>query len=289
MPATDISNTLSLSCKKSNTALPYNSRVSAPDRSATGKLKRMPHLFTRILELPLHAETPVRVVESRDSFQFEMQQPGSAVDNVKVEVLEIVPGATKVLLRGVERSSADVDISEVDLWRFRLPPTTLPEKSFARYDHGTLFITIPKVFVSCQEIPDVKENGSTHSDTSLCEAPCENNSFQGLSSAELGQLETDEERMQREVLEDLESFGSPRRARLSPRASNRSFSPQPVMSHSDLEKTKEALEDLECFGSPRRIRSASCTQSFASHSIGPHQEFFRSVGSLAGRLSVYVQ
>lgn len=78
------------------------------------KLKRMPHLFSRVLELPFHAETPVSVVESRDCYRFQVRLPGALVDEVKVEVLEIVPGATKVLVRGVDNNEAD-QVSEVSI------------------------------------------------------------------------------------------------------------------------------------------------------------------------------
>ena len=93
--------------------LPQNLRVCAPEPTFTKKLKRMPHLFTRVLELPFHAETPVSVVESRDSYRFEVRLPGLHVGDVKVEVLEIVPGATKILVRWVDNGSPHADIAEV--------------------------------------------------------------------------------------------------------------------------------------------------------------------------------
>ena len=62
----------------------------------------MPHLFTRTLELPFQADTVVKVAESRDSYTFAAWLPGLGARDVKVEVLEIVPGATKVVLRGLE-------------------------------------------------------------------------------------------------------------------------------------------------------------------------------------------
>jgi len=97
-------------------ALPGNLRVCAADLSSfTKKLKRMPHLFTRVLELPLHAETPVRVVESRDCYLFQVRLSGvHVVEDVKVEVVEIVPGATNVLVRGVDNYSPDADVAEVN-------------------------------------------------------------------------------------------------------------------------------------------------------------------------------
>jgi hypothetical protein len=169
----------------------------------------------------------------------------------------------------------------VNFWRFRLPPATVPEKSVATYDREILSVTIPKDLVSCNDNPSSQEKGDGEGSVS------------DHSGIDL-EGETEEERMQREVLEDLESFGSPRRIRSplrsspSPRAPSRGASESEI----DLEKLQhEVLEDLECFGSPRR-RSASCTQalSFAGQKrAGPHQEFFRSVGSWVGGFSVYVQ
>lgn len=272
--------------KRPTTTLAQNRRVSAPDLSVTKKLKRMPHLFTRVLELPLHAETPVSVVESRDSFRFEVRLPGLHVEDVKVEVLEIVPGATKVLVRGVGHCSPHADVAEVNFWRFRLPPATVPEKSVATYDLEILSVTTPKDLVSCNDNPSIQEKGDG-----------EGGSMSDHSGIDL-EGETEEERMQREVLEDLESFGSPRRIRSPLRSSSGSPSPRAPSraaaseSEIDLEKLQhEVLEDLECFGSPRR-RSASCTQalSFAGQQrAGSHQDFLRSVGSWVGGFSVYVQ
>jgi HSP20 family molecular chaperone IbpA len=208
----------------------------------------MPHLFSRVLELPCDDETPVSVVEARDCFKFLVRLPDAVVDDVKVEVLEIVPGATKVLVRGVDAE----DVPEVNYWRFRLPSTTVPEKAVASYEHDHLSVMIPKVVVSCND-------------------------------NDLDSDETEEARMQRELLEDLESFGSPRRVRpSSPRSS--STSPRKQDSE-DMEKLQhEVLEDLESFGSPRQRRnSVSCTQS------SNNPDFFRSVGFWVGGFSVPVQ
>lgn len=123
MDAMDLLNGATL--KRPTTTLPQNLSVCAPDLCLTKKLKRMPHLFTRVLELPLHAETPVSVEESRDAFRFAARLPGLHVDGVKVEVLEIVPGATKVLVRGVDNCLPHGDVAEVRL-------RSLPSKSITR-------------------------------------------------------------------------------------------------------------------------------------------------------------
>jgi len=98
---------------------------------------------------------------------------------------------------------------------------------------------------------------------------------------DLDEKETEEARMQRELLEDLESFGSPRRVRSSPRTSPRKGSPETE----DMEKLQhEVLEDMESFGSPRqRKNSISWTQS------SNNPDFFRSVGFWVGGFSVPVQ
>lgn len=97
-----------------------NPRLTTPSLSLTRKLKRMPHLFTRTLELPFQADTVVKVAESRDSYTFAAWLPGLGARDVKVEVLEIVPGATKVVLRGLEcllPSNAD-DLEVCNFLRF---------------------------------------------------------------------------------------------------------------------------------------------------------------------------
>lgn len=159
-----------------------------------------------------------------------------------------------------------------------MPPTTVPEKSVASYEHEFLSVTIPKLLVPCND--DLEHQGKNDGDSADDAKNGSDTEFEG---------ETDEERMQREVLEDLESFGSPRRIRSSPRSS-----PSPRKSFEsevDLEKLQhEVLEDLESFGSPRR-RSARCTQSlnFACQQRTGSQDFFRSVGSWVGGFTVSVQ
>jgi hypothetical protein len=68
--------------------------------SSIKKLKRMPHLFDRVLELPFPADTVVEIRESRHSFTFVVRRPGLIAEEVKAELVEIVPGATKVVIIG---------------------------------------------------------------------------------------------------------------------------------------------------------------------------------------------
>jgi hypothetical protein len=88
--------------------------------SFTKKLKRMPHLFDRVLELPFHADTVVEVRESRNAFTFVVSdvQPGLIAEEVKAELVEIVPGAIKVVVVGRgEQLMSDLESSEVLLGR----------------------------------------------------------------------------------------------------------------------------------------------------------------------------
>lgn len=111
------------------------------------KLKRLPHIFCKTLELPFASDTPVTVQETQDCYAFLVQQPGLVAEDVRIEVLEIVPGATKVVMRGAERIRAAVleDVEMMNPWRFRLPACTIPEAATSDYQGGILTITIPKI------------------------------------------------------------------------------------------------------------------------------------------------
>ncbi|KAG6433968.1 hypothetical protein SASPL_105587 [Salvia splendens] len=56
----------------------------------------------------------------------------------------IYPGVTKIVVRG----DGVVDVSgtefELDLWWFRLPPSTRPELVSAAYEDDELVVTVPK-------------------------------------------------------------------------------------------------------------------------------------------------
>ncbi|KAL2510694.1 hypothetical protein Adt_16294 [Abeliophyllum distichum] len=81
------------------------------------KLRRMTHIFAKVLELPFHSNADVSVEETSDSFKFT-----AATDDIIGEGTEF----------------------ELDLWRFRLPDSTLPELASAAYDGGELVVTVPK-------------------------------------------------------------------------------------------------------------------------------------------------
>lgn len=113
------------------------------------KLKRMPHIFSQVLELPFPSDFPVNSEETETAFRFVIKDPEMVIDGtVKAEVLRIVPGAKKVVLRGVSRTGSA--LSELETWRFRLPPSTNPDATSASYKDGVLTVVVPKSW-SCKE------------------------------------------------------------------------------------------------------------------------------------------
>jgi hypothetical protein len=213
--------------------------------SSIKKLKRMPHLFDRVLELPFHADTVVEFRESRHSFTFVVRRPGLIAEEVKAELVEIVPGATKVVIIGggqdllsdLESSSS----SQLELWRFRLPASTVPEDTVVRYENEVLQVTIPKNPVTCAEwIFNKKDNDAAdaiylpfHESKADTRQQCfldectENpvtvlraiNGFDSSSDIEDKSTRTGHNTeqelqfQQRTLSNDLESFGSPQHAR----------------------------------------------------------------------------
>ncbi|KAL0390991.1 UNVERIFIED_CONTAM: hypothetical protein Scaly_0456200 [Sesamum calycinum] len=130
---------------QTNIALRYDlASLLAQANSCRGKkLRRLPHIFAKVLELPFHSDADVSVVETSDCLRFT-----AATDDITGEVwadaVEIYPGVTKVVVRGagvVDLSGTDL---ELDLWRFRLPAIMLPELASATYDDGELVVTVPK-------------------------------------------------------------------------------------------------------------------------------------------------
>ncbi|KAJ7541142.1 hypothetical protein O6H91_10G048400 [Diphasiastrum complanatum] len=123
------------------------------------KLKRMPHLFPRVLELPCAADAPVEVYENEDCFTFSMRQTGLISEEIKAEVIEIVPGAVKVAVGGIEELLQELVEREAIFWRFRLPASTIPEASTALYEDEILTVTVPKV--SSTETKDPSNENDT--------------------------------------------------------------------------------------------------------------------------------
>lgn len=107
------------------------------------KLRRLPHIFEKVLELPFHSDVDVLIVETPDSLIFTAAADGIGGD-VRSDAVEIYHGVTKVVIRG----NGVIDVSgtelELDLWRFRLRASMRPELASAAYVDGELVVTVPK-------------------------------------------------------------------------------------------------------------------------------------------------
>lgn len=130
---------------KRNITLRYDvaSLLAQANRCRQKKLRRLPHIFAKVLELPFHSDADVSIDETHDSIRFTAATDDISAD-VRADAVEIYPGVTKIVIRG----NGVVDLSgtefELDLWRFRLPPSTCPELVSATYEDGELVVTVPK-------------------------------------------------------------------------------------------------------------------------------------------------
>ncbi|TXG72072.1 hypothetical protein EZV62_000651 [Acer yangbiense] len=136
--------------KRNNIAIQFYDDNAANSRNPQNfsagshkKLRRLPHIFTRVLELPFRSDADVAIEESPDCFKFVAET--DVIGEVRAHMIQIHPGVTKIVVRpngSVELSS--LDELELDMWRFRLPETTRPELASAVYVDGELIVTVPK-------------------------------------------------------------------------------------------------------------------------------------------------
>ncbi|MQM20499.1 hypothetical protein Taro_053520 [Colocasia esculenta] len=118
------------------------------------KLRRLPHIFSKVLELPFAADADVDVQEGADVFQFVVSAGGVVREGARAQAVEIHPGVTKVVIRDGEDGGGGgdnnnnigllLDDLELDRWRFRLPPCTRPELASAVCADGELIVIVPK-------------------------------------------------------------------------------------------------------------------------------------------------
>lgn len=106
------------------------------------KLRRLPHVFSRVLELPFRSDADVAVEEAPDCFRFVAETEG--IGEVRAHTVEIHPGVTKIVVRDGESVELSLDHLELDMWRFRLPESTRPELASAVFVDGELIVTVPK-------------------------------------------------------------------------------------------------------------------------------------------------
>ncbi|KAG6783906.1 hypothetical protein POTOM_009588 [Populus tomentosa] len=133
--------------KRSITATQHNDASLTPTPNVK-KLKRLPHVFARVLELPFHSDTDVLVQETPDSFRFVANIENITIpDDYQAHVVEIFPGLTKIVVIK-ETDSGDhypsMDKLEIDTWRCRLPATVRPERASASCIEEQLVVTVPK-------------------------------------------------------------------------------------------------------------------------------------------------
>ncbi|KAL7177895.1 hypothetical protein ACSBR2_031119 [Camellia fascicularis] len=118
------------------------------ETSAQKRLRRLPHVFGKVLELPFRSDADVSVEETDDFFRFVAQTDESIGDDVRAHAVEIHPGVTKIVVRNGGGGGEVVELLlgalEVDAWRFRLPAMTLPEMASAVFVDGELIVTVPK-------------------------------------------------------------------------------------------------------------------------------------------------
>lgn len=128
------------------------------------KLRKLPHVFGKVLELPFRSDADVAVEEGPEFFRFvaEMEFDNGGAGGVRVQAVEIHAGITKIVVRngtgdgGVAGGVEELLLEElkVDTWRFRLPATTKPELAAAVFVDGELIVTVPKAELGGGEFAD---------------------------------------------------------------------------------------------------------------------------------------
>jgi hypothetical protein len=120
--------------------------ATAPPAGTSGgkkDLRRLPHVYSKVLELPLPADTDVAVFEGPDAFHF-VAAAARGAGVVRVRTVRIHPGVVKVVVQaGEERGDASDDM-DVDRWRSRLPEASCPAMAVAGYVDGQLVVSVPK-------------------------------------------------------------------------------------------------------------------------------------------------
>ncbi|KAI6693254.1 hypothetical protein NL676_020964 [Syzygium grande] len=135
--------------KKRNITVQYVPRSASIEGQALvggvhKKLRRLPHIFSRVLELPFRADADVEVEEGPGFFRFVAETDGICSD-VRAHTVEIHPGVTKIVVRpNGSLELLSLDQLELDMWRFRLPESTRPELASAVCVDGELIVTVPK-------------------------------------------------------------------------------------------------------------------------------------------------
>lgn len=136
--------------KKRNVTIQYDISARNPLAEAQAilglshkKLRRLPHVFSRVLELCFRSDADVLVEENPDCFRF-VAETDSDIGDVQAHTVEIHPGVIKIVVRESGSLQLSLDELELDMWRFRLPESTRPELASAVFVDGELIVTVPK-------------------------------------------------------------------------------------------------------------------------------------------------
>ncbi|XP_071741312.1 uncharacterized protein [Rutidosis leptorrhynchoides] len=111
------------------------------------KLRRLPHIFAKVLELPFYSDADVSIQETSESFKFVVDTDDDIGTDIAAHTIEIYPGVTKIVVGGdrvVNDRVNPVNELEIDVWRFRLPASTQPELATASFSDGELVVVVPK-------------------------------------------------------------------------------------------------------------------------------------------------
>lgn len=130
-----------------------SSSSSVEGNYSSKKLRKLPHVFSKVLELPFRADADVEIEDTPENIRFiadvKVQNGVNYQDVVglRAHTVEIHPGVTKVVVRNSSVGSEAellLDNLNLDSWRFRLPISTLPELATATFIDGELIVTVPK-------------------------------------------------------------------------------------------------------------------------------------------------
>lgn len=111
-------------------------------------LRRLPHIFSKVLELPFSFDTDVSIHETATSLVFTASTHNADAfdpDSIRAQAIEIFPGVMKVVIKDDVNYDVD-DEMELNKWRFRLPDETRPRLASVELINDDLVVQIPKGF-----------------------------------------------------------------------------------------------------------------------------------------------
>ncbi|KAG5613754.1 hypothetical protein H5410_013578 [Solanum commersonii] len=106
------------------------------------KLRKLPHVFSKVLELPIPSDMDVEVEENPEFFRFmaKIEQHGENIRNVRAQTVEIHPGITKIVVRNGGGGEAEL----LMLDQLNVTLSAKPELATAVFADGELIVTVPK-------------------------------------------------------------------------------------------------------------------------------------------------